>query len=91
MSAAGTPSKRIAFVVPPGVTWPLPIYELAMMARRRAESLGLRDLEHVVITPESGPLIMFGRAASGEVDALLRGRRIAIETGSYAREAEDGS
>ena len=90
-SAAGTPSKRIAFVVPPGVTWPLPIYELALMARRRAESLGLHDLEHVVITPESAPLIMFGRAASGEVDALLRGRGIAIETGSYVREAEDGS
>ena len=90
-SAAGTPSKRIVFVVPPGVTWPLPIYELALMARRRAESLGLHDVEHVVITPESGPLIMFGRAASGEVDALLRGRGIAIETGAYAREADDGS
>ena len=60
-NAAGTPSKRIAFVVPPGVTWPLPIYELALMARRRAENLGLHDLEHVVISPESAPLIMFGR------------------------------
>ena len=37
-NAAAAPSRRIAFVVPPGVTWPLPIYELALMARRRAES-----------------------------------------------------
>ena len=90
-NAATAPSRRIAFVVPPGVTWPLPIYELALMARRRAESLGLVELEHVVVTPESAPLIMFGSAASGEVEALLRARGIAIETGAYARETEDGA
>lgn len=89
--AAATPSRRIAFVVPAGVTWPLPIYEVALMARRRAESLGLSDLEQVVITPEQAPLIAFGSAASEEVGGLLRGRGIGLETGSYAREAEDGS
>ncbi len=90
-NAAAAPSRRIAFVVPPGVTWPLPIYEVALMARTRAEALGLVDLEFLVVTPESGPLIMFGSAPSAEVEALLRGRRIAIETGSYAHEAEDGT
>ena len=90
-NAAGAPSRRIAFVVPPGATWPLPIYELALMARRRAESLGLVELEHVVVTPESGPLIMFGSAASGEVEALLRARGIAVETGAYARETQGDS
>ena len=90
-NAATRPSRRIAFVVPPGVTWPLPIYELALMARRRAEALGLVELEHVVVTPESAPLIMFGSTASGEVEALLRARGIAIETSCYAHEAEDGS
>jgi sulfide:quinone oxidoreductase len=90
-NAAAAPSRRIAFVVPPGVTWPLPIYEVALMARRRAEALGLSELEHVVVTPESAPLIMFGSAASTEVEALLRARGIAIEAGAYAHEAGDGS
>ena len=89
--AAAAPSRRIAFVVPPGVTWPLPIYEVALMARTRAESLGLGELEFVVVTPESGPLIMFGSAASAEVGALLEGRGIAVETASYAREDTDGA
>jgi sulfide:quinone oxidoreductase len=88
--AAQAPSRRIAFVVPPGVTWPLPLYELALMARRRAEALGLADLELVLVTPESAPLIMFGSAASTEVDALLRARRIAVETSAYARDDGDG-
>ena len=61
------------------------------MARRRAESLGLVKLEHVVVTPESAPLIMFGSAASGEVEALLQARGIAIETTSYAHETGDGA
>ena len=30
-------SRTFAFVVLPGVTWPLPIYESALMSRRRAE------------------------------------------------------
>ena len=89
-SAAAARSQRIAFVVPPGVTWPLPIYEVALMARRRAEALGLAQLEHVVVTPESAPLIMFGTAASGEVETLLGARGIAVETSSYANEAGDG-
>jgi sulfide:quinone oxidoreductase len=89
-NAAAAPSRRIAFVVPPGVTWPLPIYEVALMARRRAETLGLVQLEHLVVTPESAPLIMFGSAASGEVQALLRARRIAIETSTHAHDAGDG-
>ena len=88
--AAAAPSRRIAFVVPPGVTWPLPIYEVALMARRRAERLGLGELDHVVVTPESAPLIMFGSAASAELERLLQARGIAIETSTHAHEAGDG-
>ena len=53
------------------MTWPLPIYEVALMARTRAEELGLADLDFVVVTPEAAPLVMFGAAPSGEVEALL--------------------
>ena len=37
-------SRTLAFVVPPGVTWSLPLYELALLTRRRAEETGRRDL-----------------------------------------------
>lgn len=80
---------RIAFVVPPGVTWPLPIYELALMADRRARHLA-RVVECVVVTPESGPLIMFGTPASDAVARLLEVRGIEVETGVYAHESEQG-
>jgi sulfide:quinone oxidoreductase len=81
---------RIAFVVPPGVTWPLPIYELALMTERRARSRGGEAVQCVVVTPESAPLIMFGVPASDAVAALLRVRHIEVDTGVYARESEQG-
>jgi sulfide:quinone oxidoreductase len=74
--------SRIAFVVPPGVTWALPIYELALMTDSRARSLEAEAVELVVITPESSPLAMFGPAASDAVGELLRVRGIGVETDS---------
>jgi sulfide:quinone oxidoreductase len=81
--------SRMAFVVPPGVTWPLPIYELALMADRRARHLA-KVVECVIVTPESGPLVMFGPTASDAVARLLKARGIAIEASTYARESEQG-
>ena len=83
-------SERVAFVVPPSATWPLPIYELALMSRRRAEELGLRDLRLTVVTPESAPLIIFGTVASEAVAQLLRARGIDVEAGARAHESEGG-
>jgi sulfide:quinone oxidoreductase len=83
-------SKTLAFVVPPGVTWPLPIYELALMSRRRAEETGHRDLRLLVVTPEAAPLIMFGHPASEAVADLLRARHIDVETGVYVSESAEG-
>lgn len=88
---AATRGGRIAFVVPPGVTWPLPIYELALMTERRARSADHEAVACVVVTPESAPLIMFGSPASTAVTALLKARGIELETGVYARESEDGA
>jgi sulfide:quinone oxidoreductase len=83
-------SERVAFVVPPFNTWPLPIYELALMSRRRAEELGLRDLRLTVVTPESAPLIIFGTIASEAVTNLLRARGIDVEAGARAHGSERG-
>ncbi|MFL5846225.1 MAG: FAD-dependent oxidoreductase [Solirubrobacteraceae bacterium] len=75
--------ERIAFVVPPGVAWPLPAYELALMTRRQATSMGM-DPEITVVTPEASPLAVFGRSASLKVAALLEAAGVAVRTGSHA-------
>jgi sulfide:quinone oxidoreductase len=81
---------QIAFVVPPGVTWPLPIYELALMTDRRARHQA-KVVECVIVTPESAPLVMFGSTASDALAKLLEVRGITLETSTYARESEQGT
>jgi sulfide:quinone oxidoreductase len=88
-AAAESEPRRIAFVAPPGATWPLPIYELALMARRRAEELELPDLECVVVTPEQAPLIMFGQLASDAVASLLTTRGIDVVTSARVTDVEE--
>jgi sulfide:quinone oxidoreductase len=63
-------ARRVAFVVPPGTSWSLPLYELALMTAARAADHG-RDVELNVITHEQRPLEVFGPEASAEVTALL--------------------
>jgi sulfide:quinone oxidoreductase len=68
--------RRIAFVVPSGHVWPLPLYELALasavwLAERRIGGVPL-----MLVSPERRPLAAFGSRASGEVEALLDERGI---------------
>jgi sulfide:quinone oxidoreductase len=83
-------SGLIAFVIPPGRTWPLPVYELALMAERRVRELGLGHVECCIVTPEEEPLIVFGRTASDAVGSLLAARGITIRTGVRVKEAANG-
>jgi sulfide:quinone oxidoreductase len=80
---------RIAFVVPPSITWSLPLYELALMTERRARERG-DEIAITLITPEASPLAAFGAAASSAVGELLAGRGIEVVLGERAHE-EDGS
>jgi sulfide:quinone oxidoreductase len=80
-------SGVIAFVIPPGRTWSLPVYELALMAQRRARELGVQGVECLVVTPEESPLIIFGRAASDTVASLLAARGIKVRTGVRVKQA----
>ncbi len=77
--------RRIVFVVPGGVTWSLPLYEIALMTQRRAVQRGA-DVKIAIITPESGPLAVFGPNASSMIEELLRGRGIEVISGSTVRE-----
>ena len=62
----GQYARRIAFVVPTGVTWTLPLYELALMTARRAYEMSLEGVELTFVTPEDGPLAVFGPGPSDE-------------------------
>jgi sulfide:quinone oxidoreductase len=66
---AGT-VRRVTFALPAGTTWPLPLYELALLTARRAREVGLQ-IETTLVTPEAGPLAVFGPEASQLLRELL--------------------
>jgi len=72
-------TDSVAFVVPEGITWSLPIYELALMTVRQAWGMG-RDVALTIVTPEQGPLAVFGPEASAAVAELLEAAGIALVT-----------
>jgi len=75
---AGNDTKRVVFALPGAVSWPLPLYELALQTATR-----LPNLEVVVVTHEEVPLELFGLAASSAIAKLLADRRIRVRTSSY--------
>lgn len=77
---------RVAFVLPPGPAWPLPLYELALMTAARVRAAGVRDAELAVVTPEEAPLALFHGAGSAAVGELLQEARIAVHTNAYAHD-----
>jgi sulfide:quinone oxidoreductase len=77
-------TRSVAFVVPPGVSWPLPLYELALMTARHAWSMGIDDAELTFITPESSPLAIFGPQPSDAVANLLEEAGIEFRPDAYA-------
>jgi sulfide:quinone oxidoreductase len=81
---------RIAFVVPPGVAWTLPLYELALMTAERAHRLGMHAAL-TIVTPEEQALGMFGRTAAAAVATALARAEIATITGAYADAVERGA
>jgi sulfide:quinone oxidoreductase len=90
LDRAESTHHRVVFIVPPGVTWSLPLYEIALMTQRRAVERG-GDVKIAIITPESGPLAIFGPNASAAIGDLLRGRGIEVIASSSVREVgEDG-
>jgi sulfide:quinone oxidoreductase len=74
--------RRIAFVIPSRMGWPLPIYELALMTARRAYDMNL-EVEITIATPEDAPLAVFGDRASDAVRHLLAGHGIEIVTSAH--------
>lgn len=75
--------RKLAFVMPPGTTWPLPLYELALLTGSRAYAMNI-DADITIVTPERMPLEIFGRQAAAAVSGLLTERRIGLETHAQA-------
>ena len=83
--------KRVAFAVPPGASWPLPLYELALMTAAEVAKRGLRRVTLSLVTPEDRPLELFGAPASEAARALLEERGIELRTAQYPAEFRDGA
>ncbi len=75
-------THRLAVLVPSPPPWPLPAYELALMASERAWDTQV-DLEVTLVTPERAPLDVFGDRASRAVATLLRERRIEVISSAW--------
>ncbi|HZO77024.1 MAG TPA: FAD-dependent oxidoreductase [Solirubrobacteraceae bacterium] len=69
--------RRLVFVVPPGVTWTLPIYELALLTARLARSVEA-DVDLEIVTAESQPLEVFGVEAGVMVRELLNASSVQL-------------
>jgi sulfide:quinone oxidoreductase len=87
--AAARLRPRIAFAVGPGTSWPLPLYELALLMAGELRARGARG-EITLVTPEAAPLELFGQRASDVVAGLLDERGIALVTGAEPLSAAPG-
>jgi sulfide:quinone oxidoreductase len=88
--AGKSPSGTLALLVPPTTSWPLPLYELALLIRRRSEELGSDQVRLRVVTAEPAPLNVFGSTASGAVAELLAARHISVETDRHVIQDPSG-
>ncbi len=82
--------QRLCFVSPVGVSWTLPLYELALLTASHLVDRNVIGVELIVATPETNPLAVFGPAASRLLRNLLSDRGIALKTGVQANKIEQG-
>jgi sulfide:quinone oxidoreductase len=82
--------QRIAFVVPAGNTWPLPLYELALLTAGYLADHGTRGIDLLLVTPEERPLGIFGYPASEAIRDLLDVQGVELLTGLAASAWHDG-
>lgn len=82
--------SSLAFAVPPGVSWSLPLYELALMTAARLDERRIRGRTLTVVTPEDAPLALFGAKASTEVGHLLGRAGVKVVTSTTPETFTDG-
>jgi sulfide:quinone oxidoreductase len=80
----------LVFALPSGASWPLPLYELALMSAAELRTAG-SAVRVALVTHEAEPLAIFGGEASAAVAALLAERGISVHLGRHASAAVEGS
>jgi sulfide:quinone oxidoreductase len=63
-------AHSVAFTLPSGQSWPLPLYELTLLTAAHLSEHGSAAHVHLV-SPEEGPLSLFGSAAEDALGPLL--------------------
>ncbi|HEY7890762.1 MAG TPA: FAD-dependent oxidoreductase [Solirubrobacteraceae bacterium] len=81
--------SSLAFVAAPRMAWLLPLYELALMISGRAYDMNVKPAM-TVVTPEDGPLAIFGSAVSEAVAELLRSAHVDVIASAYAEIPRSG-
>lgn len=76
--------RRLAIVAPAGASWPLPAYELALLAGAEIDAAGLA-VDVTLVTSERTPLEAFGRDASRAAADALAERGVRVIGGAVAR------
>jgi sulfide:quinone oxidoreductase len=74
--------RRLAFTMPAGHSWVLPLYELALLAANVLEKTANDRTRITLVTPEEAPLEIFGPRADEQTSALLAERRIDVISGA---------
>jgi sulfide:quinone oxidoreductase len=81
--------RRVAFVVPTGTAWALPIYELALQTAAAVRAVS-PAAELTIVTSEPAPLAVFGAAAAELVAGMLAHHGVALWTAARAEEMAHG-
>jgi sulfide:quinone oxidoreductase len=76
--------RRIAFVLPDGPVWPVPLYELTLLTAAHARERGI-DLHIDLVTPEGRPLKTFGEGGATAIRTLLTDAGVVLHAGAAAR------
>jgi sulfide:quinone oxidoreductase len=84
-------ARRLVFTMPPGISWPLPLYELALLTAVHLADAGARDVALELVTPEPQPLQLFGTAASEAITELFALHGIGLVTDRAPTGAGEGA
>jgi len=86
---AASDAASVAFVLPSPSSWPLPLYELALLTTHELREHGSSAAVRIV-TPEEQPLGLFGPAACDAVMPMLDALGIDFIAGAQPREIVPG-
>ena len=81
---------RVAFVKPAGLSWPLPLYDLALMTAAHCAANDRSEVELCLVTPEEEPLAAFGKHAGDAIRALFDKASVTLYTSSYGNAGGPG-